>query len=152
MLVRSCMSFLHFTYYYSALIESLGFKTIYLLIISKCLSRLDFSFELLSSRSICLPQSLGSLLCSMSIRDKVKVKSLSCVRLFVTPWTVAYHAPLFMGFSRQDYWFGLPVPSPGDLPWPRNRTWVFRIEGRCFTICATREVTLETKDKLKSNS
>ena len=43
---------------------------------------------------------------------KVKVKSLSCVRLFTTPWTAAYQAPLSMGFSRQAYWSGLPLPSP----------------------------------------
>ena len=49
---------------------------------------------------------------------KVKVKSFSCVRLFATPWTVAYQAPPFMGFSRQEYWSGLPFPSPGDLPNP----------------------------------
>ena len=46
------------------------------------------------------------------------MKSLSCVRLFVTPWTVACQAPLSMGFSRQEYWSGLPFPSPGDLPNP----------------------------------
>ena len=40
------------------------------------------------------------------------------VRLFVTPWTVAYQAPPSMGFSRQEYWSGLPLPSPGDLPDP----------------------------------
>ena len=45
-------------------------------------------------------------------RWKVKVKSLSCVRLFVTPWTAAYQAPLSMGFSRQDYWSGVPSPFP----------------------------------------
>ena len=49
---------------------------------------------------------------------KVKVKSLSRVQLFVTPWTVAYQVPLSMGFSRQEYWRGLPFPSPGDLPDP----------------------------------
>ena len=49
---------------------------------------------------------------------KVKVKSLSRVRLFVIPWTVAYQAPSSMGFSRQEYWSGLPFPSPGDLPNP----------------------------------
>ena len=38
------------------------------------------------------------------------------VRLFVTPWTGAYQAPLSIGFSRQEYWSGLPFPSPGDLP------------------------------------
>ena len=51
-------------------------------------------------------------------RRKVKVKSLSLVRLFVTPWTVTYQAPWSMGFSRQEYWSGLPFPSPGDLPNP----------------------------------
>ena len=44
---------------------------------------------------------------------KVKVKSLSCVRLLATPWTTAYQAPLSMGFSRQEYWSGVPLPSPG---------------------------------------
>ena len=43
---------------------------------------------------------------------KVKVKSLSHVQLFVTPWTAAYQAPLSMGFSRQEYWSGEPLPSP----------------------------------------
>ena len=38
--------------------------------------------------------------------------------LFATPWTVAHQAPLSMGFSRQEYWSGLPFPSPGDLPDP----------------------------------
>ena len=45
----------------------------------------------------------------------MKVKSLSHVLLFATPWTVAYQAPLSMGFSGQEYWSGLPFPSPGDL-------------------------------------
>ena len=49
---------------------------------------------------------------------KVKVKSLSRVRLFATPWTVAYQAPPSMGFSRPEYWSGLPFPSPGDRPDP----------------------------------
>ena len=43
---------------------------------------------------------------------KVKVKSLSCVRLVATPWTAAYQAPPSMGFFRQEYWSGLPLPSP----------------------------------------
>ena len=46
---------------------------------------------------------------------KVKVKSLSHVQLFATPWTVTLQAPLSKGFSRQEYWSGLPFPSPGDL-------------------------------------
>ena len=45
-------------------------------------------------------------------------KSLSRVRLFATPWTVAYQAPPSMRFSRQECWSGLPFPSPGDLPDP----------------------------------
>ena len=48
----------------------------------------------------------------------MKVKSLRCVRLFATPWTIAYQAPPSMGFSRQEYWSGLPFPSPRDLPNP----------------------------------
>ena len=46
------------------------------------------------------------------------MKPLSHVRLFATPWTVAYQAPLSIGFSRQQYWSGLPFPSPADLPNP----------------------------------
>ena len=46
------------------------------------------------------------------IIGKVKVKSLSHVRLFATQWTVAHQAPPSMGFSRQEYWSGLPFPSP----------------------------------------
>ena len=46
---------------------------------------------------------------------KVKVKSLSRVRLFVTPWTAAHQAPLPMGFSRQEYWSGVPLPSLSSL-------------------------------------
>ena len=48
----------------------------------------------------------------------MKVKSLSRVRLFATPWTVAYQAPPSMGFSRQECWSGLPFPFPGHLPDP----------------------------------
>ena len=46
------------------------------------------------------------------------MKSLSHVQLFAAPWTVAHQAPPSMGFSRQEYWSGLPFPSPGDLPDP----------------------------------
>ena len=47
-----------------------------------------------------------------------EVKSLSHVRLFATPWTIAYQASPSMGFSRQEYWSGLPFPFPGDLADP----------------------------------
>ena len=56
---------------------------------------------------------------SLGIEVKwTEVKSLSCVRLFVTPWNIAYKAPLSTEFSRQEYWSGLPFPSPEDLPNP----------------------------------
>ena len=54
----------------------------------------------------------------MKVKEKVKVKLLSSVQVFETPWTVAYHAPPPTGFSRQEYWSGLPFPSPEDLPNP----------------------------------
>ena len=59
-----------------------------------------------------------SFLESNMIIRKVKVKSLSPVRLFATSWTVAYQSPQSMEFPRQEYWNGLPFPSPGDLPDP----------------------------------
>ena len=48
-----------------------------------------------------------------------EVKSLSGVQLFAAPWTIAYQASASMGFSKQEYWSGLPFPSPEDLPNPR---------------------------------
>ena len=68
----------------------------------------------------------------------MKVKSFSRVQLFETTWTVAYQAPPSMGFSRQEYWSGLPFPSPEDLPdpgiKPRDRTRVSHIGGRLFNL------------------
>ena len=52
------------------------------------------------------------------LKERKKVKSFSHVRLFATPWTVTYEAPPSMGFSRQEYWSGLPFASPGGLPNP----------------------------------
>ena len=57
---------------------------------------------------------------SLLMKVKVKVKSLSHVQLFATPWTVACQAPLSMGFSRQEYWSKLPCPPPGDLLHPET--------------------------------
>ena len=54
-------------------------------------------------------------------KKKVKVKSLSSVRLFATLWTVVHQASPSMGFSRQEYWNRLPFPSPGDLPNPGSK-------------------------------
>ena len=69
-------------------------------------------------------QSMGSqrvghdLATSLSVQFS-SVQSLSRVQLFATLWTVAYQAPPSMGFSRSEYWSGLPFPSPGDLPDPK---------------------------------
>ena len=69
----------------------------------------------------------------------------SHVRLFATLWTVALQAPLSMGFSRQEYWSGLPCPPPGDLPDPGIEPTSFMspaLAGRFFTTHATWEVLL----------
>ena len=71
-----------------------------------------------------------------------KVKSLSRVRLFATPWTVTYQAPLSMWFSRQEYWSGLPGPTPGDLPNPGIEPTSFlspALAGEFFTTRTTQE-------------
>ena len=71
--------------------------------------------------SICDLILISQVLCfcsAFNFLQRKKVKLLSHVRLFATPWTVAYQAPLSMGFSRQGYQSGLPFPSPGDLPNP----------------------------------
>ena len=62
----------------------------------------------LSSYTSCLP--------FLSLYSFVVVNLLSPVWLSATPWTVAHQASLCMGFSRQEYWSGLPFPSPGDFP------------------------------------
>ena len=67
-------------------------------------------------------------------KKRKKVKSLSHVQLFATPWIVACQAPPPMGFSRQEYWSGLPFPSPGDHPNPGIKPQVFCTVGRLFTI------------------
>ena len=72
---------------------------------------------------------LGQLNFLYSVCDQ----SLSHVRLFATPWTVAHQASLSLGFPRQEYWNGLPFPSPRDLPDPSDWTWVSWLAGRFFT-------------------
>ena len=73
---------------------------------------------------------------------KCMLSHFSHVRLFVTPWTVAHQAPLSMGFSRQEYWSGLPCPPPGDLPNPGIEPTSLTcpaLAGRFFTTSATWE-------------
>ena len=83
------------------------------------LVNVNITFTSLSSRlyhSTFLLISIEKLLSEGQILGKVK--SLSHVRLFATPWTIAYHALPSMGFSRQEYWSGLSFPFPEDLPNP----------------------------------
>ena len=86
----------------------------------------------------CLNQTLNSMIPTLNMAWKVKVKSLNPIWLFVTLSTVAHQASLSTGFSRQEYWSGLPFSSPGGLP---DKDWiqVFCIAGRLFTLWATRE-------------
>ena len=70
---------------------------------------------------------------------KWKRQSLSRVRLFGIPWAVVCQDPLSMEFSRQEYWSGVPFPSPGDLPDPGIKFGSPAYEGGFFTFWATRE-------------
>ena len=63
----------------------------------------------------------------------------TCVQPFVTLWTVACQAPLSLGFSRQEYWSGLPCPPPGDLPNPGIEPASPALAGRFFTTSTTWE-------------
>ena len=67
-------------------------------------------------RLLCL--FLNSRILVPSVKAACLISLFSPVRLFATPWTLAHQAPLSMGFSRQEYWSGLPCPPPGDLPNP----------------------------------
>ena len=71
--------------------------------------------------------------------EKWKCSSISCVRLFVTPWTVARQAPLSMGSPRQEYWSELPFPSPGSLPDSGDQAHVTYIGRWVLYHWATRE-------------
>ena len=71
-----------------------------------------------------------------------KVKSLSHVCLFATPWTVAHQAPPSMGFSREEYWSGLPFPSPGDLPAPEGWEVISLLRQTFFLFVLTKKKKL----------
>ena len=72
----------------------------------------------------------------------MKVKLLSCVSLFATPWTVVYQAPPSMEFSRQEYWSALPFPSPGDLPDSGMEPGSPALEAEVLIIWVTREAQM----------
>ena len=69
--------------------------------------------------------------------QREKCELLSCAQLFATPWTVTPQAPLSMGFSRQEYWSGLPCPSPGDLPNSGIKRTSLALADDLFTTSAT---------------
>ena len=77
---------------------------------------------------------------------------LSHVGLFATPWTVAHQAPLSMGFSRQEYWSGLPFPSPGDLLDPGIEPMSPALAGRFFATEPPKKPASEQKGCLKTLS
>ena len=75
---------------------------------------------------------------------KVKVKSLSRVQLLATPWTAAYQAPPSMGFSRQEYWSGVPLPSP--------TTWLGTVNSEillCGTSCQNSLFTMVLRSNMR---
>ena len=72
----------------------------------------------------------------------VVVQSLSRVRLFLTPWTVARQAPLSVELPRQEYWSGLPSPPPGESSRPRAQSLVSCLAGRFFTTEPPRNIPL----------
>ena len=74
-------------------------------------------------------------------RWRAHAQSLSRIRVFMTPWTVAHQAPRSMGFARQEYWSGLPFPSPWDLPHPG-------IEPVSLTLIAARLIFLKAQSHL----
>ena len=81
-------------------------------------------------------------------RPCMQAQSLSCLWLFGTPWTVAHRAPLSMGFSRQQYWSGLPFPSLGDLPHSGIQPMSVAspaLAGQFFTTSATWETLCKTQ-------
>ena len=112
----------------------------FLCIIAKWFSNLWFwsHTKNLNSHGLChclLLDKLGNVTSLLSLL----LKSLSRVRLFATPWTVARQALPSMGFSRQEYWSGLPFPFSRGSSRPRGWTQVSRIPGWCFNLWATRE-------------
>ena len=90
--------------------------------------------------------------CRGVLEPKLMCWVTSVMSDFVTSWTVAHKAPLSMGFSRQEYWSGLPFPSPGGSSRPRDQIRVSCVAGGFFTIWVTREalksVYLKAKERI----
>ena len=74
--------------------------------------------------------------------------SLGCIRLFATPWTVAPRDPLYMGFPRQEYWSGLPFPTPGDLPTQESNPRLLRWQAHSLPVNHQGSLTCKAKVKV----
>ena len=85
---------------------------------------------------------------------KVKVTSFSHVRLLATPWTAAYQAPLSVGFSRQEYWSGVPLPSPQyplEIHYFKLEVWILELQGVLKTVhILGRWVSLKSRTAVSS--
>ena len=84
--------------------------------------------------------------------DIACAQTLSCIWLFVTPWTTVCQAPLIMGFSWQEYWSGVPFPSPGESSQPRDWTQVSCVAGRFLISWTTREAQNNNNNLLWSRT
>ena len=101
--------------------------------------QLEFSQWLLLGTHNDLASLENSLTVSYMVDIVWKWKSLSCVWLFATPWTVPHQVPLSMELSRQEYWSGVPFPPPRGSSQLRDQTQVSCMAGRFFTVWTTRE-------------
>ena len=89
--------------------------------------------------------------CSNAWKWKSKVKSLSRVRLFTTPWIAAYQAPPFMGFSRQEHWSAVPLPSPPKHWTSREFLRITVLDNWATLLCKTRYAVLLGQSGLLAN-
>ena len=87
--------------------------------------------EILQARTL----EWGAISFSNAWKWEVKVMSLSLARLLATPWNAAYQAPLSMGFSRQEYWSGLPLPSPNKYGTAAAAAAAAKSHKSCPTLC-----------------
>ena len=93
-------------------------NTVKMIILLKAIYRFNAISNKISTAFFHKTGTKNSKMCIRTKKKSEKVKELSCAQLFATPWTVAYQALPTMVFSRQEYWSGLPFPSPGNLPDP----------------------------------
>ena len=118
--------------------------------------------SLLYARHCAVWNGLAQSIFKMILWSKANLVPFLCVCVLVAQWCltlchpidcgphVTHQAPLLMVFSRKEHWSGLPFPSPGDLPWTRDWTWVSCMAGRFFTDWTTKEALFYNKNKQKN--